>query len=52
METEELIKLILGILVVAVVATGVSIYFSSQVIGFFKGLSGTASESIYLGLLK
>ncbi|MFA5071413.1 MAG: hypothetical protein WC511_03550 [Candidatus Pacearchaeota archaeon] len=52
METEQLIKLILGILVVAAVAVGISVYFGSQVIGFFKGLSGSAPEAIYLGLLK
>jgi hypothetical protein len=52
METEQLIKLILGLLVVAAVTIGVSVYFGSQVIGFFKGLSGSAPEVIYLGLLK
>jgi hypothetical protein len=52
METEQLIKLILGLLVVAAVAVGVSIYFGSQVVGFFKGLSGTAPEVIFLGLIK
>jgi hypothetical protein len=51
METEHLIKLILGLLVVVAVGVGVSIFFKDQVIGFFKGLSGTAPE-IFLGILK
>jgi len=52
MQTEQLIKLILGILVVAAVAIGVSIFFKAQVIGFFKGLSSAAPEAIFLRLIK
>ena len=52
METEQLIKLILGLLVVAAVAVGVSLFFRAQIVGFFKGLSGTAPEVIFLGLIK
>lgn len=52
METEQLIKLILGLLVVVAVIVGVSLFFKEQVIGFFKGLSGAAPEVIFLRLIK
>ena len=52
MQTDELIKLILGLLVVVAVAVGVSLFFKEQVIGFFKGLSGAAPETIFLSLIK
>lgn len=50
METEELIKLILGILVVVAVAIGISFFFKDKIIDFFKGISGT--ETFFLGVIK
>ena len=52
MEVEQLIKIILGIAVVVVVGVGISIFFKNQIIGFFKGLSGTAPDVIFLRLVK
>ncbi len=39
METEQLIKLILGALVVVAVIVGVYFIFKNQIFDFFKGLS-------------
>ena len=50
LEIEQLIKIILGLLVVVV--AGIYIFFKNQIIDFFKGLSGAAPEVIFLGLIK
>ncbi|HLC78767.1 MAG TPA: hypothetical protein VJH92_06595 [Candidatus Nanoarchaeia archaeon] len=45
-ETEELIKIIIGILVVVVVIVGVYFFFKEHVIAFFDGLFGEEPEVI------
>ncbi len=45
---EQLIKIILGILVVVAVVVGVGIFFKDKVMDFFKNLPG----GLILGLLK
>jgi hypothetical protein len=52
METEELIKLILGALVAVAVIIGISLFFKNQIINFFKGLSVGNSSGIFLALIK
>jgi hypothetical protein len=52
METEEIIKLIIGILVVAAIIVGVSVFFKNQIIDFFKGLSVGNPPKIFLVLIK
>jgi len=52
LQIEQLIKIILGILVVVAVAVGVSIFFKNQIIDFIKGISGTEPELIFLRLIK
>lgn len=45
---EQLIKIILGILVVVAVVIGVYLFFKNQIIDFFKGLSvGTPNKIIF-----
>jgi hypothetical protein len=51
-ETEELIKIILGIIVIAAVIVGVSVFFGGQVIGFFKGLSIGKPAGFFLAMIK
>lgn len=46
----QLIKIILGILVVVVVIFALYIFFREQVIGFFENFFN--GEEIFLGLLK
>ena len=45
---EQLIKIILGILVVVAVIIGVGIFFKNQIMDFFKNMPG----GFVLGLLK
>ncbi len=47
----QLIKIILGIVVVVVVIVGVSIFFKGQVFDFFKNMVG-GNHSLFLRLLK
>ncbi|MCX6747041.1 MAG: hypothetical protein NTU63_02805 [Candidatus Pacearchaeota archaeon] len=51
--TEQLIKIILGVFVVAAVGVGLYIFFKDQIIDFFKNLSiGTKVPGIFFTLLK
>ena len=52
METEELIKIIIGIVVIVVIGVGVSIFFKEQVIDFFKGFTGGKQAGIFISLIK
>ncbi len=45
----QLIKIILGVLVFVAVVIGLYLFFKNQVIGFFKGFGGNASE-VFLAL--
>lgn len=46
----QLIKIILGILVVVAVVAGIYLFFRYNVIDFFKGLGG--GEDLFIPLLK
>lgn len=49
----QLIKIILGVLVVVAVVTGLYLFFKNQVIDFFQGFGGNTSiPEIFLGILK
>jgi hypothetical protein len=52
LEIEQLIKIILGILVVAAVITGVYLVFKNQVFDFFKGISVGKQPAMFIHLLK
>jgi len=52
LETEQLIKIILGILVVVAVIAGVYLIFKNKFIDFFKGLSVGNSTKLFLSLIK
>lgn len=52
METDELIKLIIGALVVVAVVVGVGLFFKNQIIDFFKGLSFGNQATFFLALIK
>lgn len=47
----QLIKIILGIAVVAVVVGGLYFFFKNQVIDFFKNLVGNETGKLILGVL-
>ena len=48
----QLIKIILGALVVAVVVVGLFFFFKNYVIDFFKNMVGGNSNAIFLNLLR
>lgn len=48
--TSQLIKIIIGMLVVVVVVLGIYLFFRNYVIDFFKTLFG--EEKVFLGLIK
>ena len=50
--TENLIKIILGILVVVAVVTGVYLIFKNNIIDFFKNVGGNETGKILLGIVK
>jgi len=52
LEIEQLIKLILGILVVVAVVMGVYLLFKNQVFDFFKGISVGKQPGLFITLLK
>lgn len=49
---DQLVKIIVGLVVVALVVVGVYFLFKEQFLGFFKGLSVDNSIKIFLGSLK
>ena len=49
---EQLIKIIIGILVVAVVVFGIYFFFKEYVIDFFKNMMGGEETDIILALIK
>jgi len=49
----QLIKIILGVLVVAIVVWGLYFFFTNYVIDFFKNIpAGNKTAEVVLGLLK
>lgn len=50
--SEELIKIVLGLLVVVLIVIGVSFFSKNNVIEFIKGLSFGAKGSFFYTLLK
>ena len=52
LEVEQIIKLILGILVVVAVAVGVYLFFKNQIFDFFKGISPGEPPGFFIALLK
>lgn len=52
MEIEEVIKWIIGIIVVVIVIVTASLFFKNQVFGFFQNLSVGKPSGIFLGMLK
>ena len=52
LEIEQLIKIILGVFVVAAVILGIYFFFKNKVFDFFKGLSVGNSTKMFLGLLR
>ena len=49
---EQLIKIIIGILVVVAVVVGVAFFFKNSIIDFFKNFAGAETPKILLGILK
>jgi hypothetical protein len=52
LEVEQLIKVILGIVVVAAVVIGVYLLFKNNIFDFFKGLSPGKQPTLFIALLK
>ena len=52
LEIEQLIKIILGIVVVAAVIIGVYLLFKNNILDFFKGISAGKQPTFFLALLK
>jgi hypothetical protein len=52
MEFDDLIKLIIGALVVVAVLVAVGLFFKNQIIDFFKGFSTGKPSGIFLTLIK
>ncbi len=50
--TEQLIKIILGILVVAAVVVGLYLFFKDKILDFFKGLSVGDTPKFFLPFIK
>ena len=48
----QLIKIIVGIFVVAVVVVGLYLFFKNYVMDFFKNMPGNESSQVILSLLK
>jgi nitrate reductase gamma subunit len=51
-EIEQLIKIIIGLLVVIAVVVGIYFLFKNRIFDFFKGLSVGDSNKFFLSLLK
>jgi len=51
-EIEQLIKIILGILVVVAVVGGIYLLFKNQIFDFFKGISIGKQSGFFIALLK
>ena len=49
---EQLIKIIIGVLVVVAVVLGVYMLFKNNVIDFFKNIGGESTTGIILDLLR
>jgi len=52
LEIEELIKIIIGLVVVVVVVVGIYLLFKNQIFDFFKGFSAGNVTKIFLSILK
>jgi len=48
----QLIKIIIGVLVVVVVVFGIYVFFKTYVIDFFKNMAGGNSAESFLAFLK
>ncbi len=51
-EIEQLIKIILGVLVVIAVAAGLYLLFKEKIIEFFKGISVGSQPAVFLSFIK
>ncbi|MEA3414537.1 MAG: hypothetical protein U9Q99_03380 [Nanoarchaeota archaeon] len=51
LQTSQLIKIILGVLVIVAVVVGLSILFKDKVFGFFKGLPTGEPIEIFRSLI-
>ena len=49
---EQLIKIIVGVIVVVVVVAGVYVFFKSKVFDFFQGISVGNSTNFFMALIK
>jgi hypothetical protein len=49
---EQLIKIILGVLVIVAVAAGIYLIFKTQIIDFFKNLSVETPSGVFMALIK
>ena len=49
---EQLVKIIIGVLVVVAVVIGIYMMFKNQVIDFFKNIGGNSTGGIILSLLR
>jgi hypothetical protein len=52
LETEQIVKLILGILVVVTVVVGLYFAFKNNIFDFFKGISVGNTTKLFLTLIK
>lgn len=50
--TSQLIKIIIGILVVVAVIVGIVFFFKDKIIDFFRNLPGAEPEGFFIGLIK
>lgn len=50
--TGQLIKIIIGVIVVVVVVAGLGMFFRDKIISFFKNLPGGETVGIVFNLLK
>lgn len=48
----QLIKIILGMIVVVVVIIGIYLIFKDKILGFFRQLPGGESANLLLGMIK
>jgi uncharacterized membrane protein len=52
LEIEQLIKIIIGLVVVVVVVVGVYLIFKNQILDFFRGFSAGNITKSFLSILK
>jgi len=52
LEIEQLIKIIIGMIVVVAVVVGIYLIFKNQIFDFFKGFSAGDTTKILISILK